>query len=92
MMYDGLCLNPVMKQEYAAWGSVFAIIDKTFISFMSSSILFWTYSRLYLEEPMTAPRWRWPSVVILIAVSLKTVNARCLAFSFTINHDFDASG
>ena len=35
MIYDGLCLNAVMKQEYAVWGSVFAIIDKTFISFMS---------------------------------------------------------
>ena len=76
----------VWKQEYAAWGSVFTIIDKTFISFMSWSILFWTYSRLYLEEPMTAPKWHWPWVVIL------TVNARCLAFSFTINHDFNASG
>ena len=48
MIYDGLCLNTVMKQEYAAWGSVFAIIGKTFISFMSSSFLFWTYSHLYL--------------------------------------------
>ena len=40
MMYDGLCLNVVMKQMYAAQGSVFAIIEKTFISFLSSSILF----------------------------------------------------
>ena len=40
IMYDGLCLNAVMKQEHAAQGSVFAIIEKTFISFMSSSILF----------------------------------------------------
>ena len=34
MMYDGLCLHVVMKQEYAAWGFAFAIIDKTFISFI----------------------------------------------------------
>ena len=91
MMYDGLCVNAVLKQEYATWGFAFAIIDKSLISFMSLSVLFWTYSRFYLEELMTTPRWRWPSVVILIAVSLRTVNARCLAFSSSINHDFDAS-
>ena len=48
MMYDGSCLKAVMKQEYAVWGSVFAIIEKTFILFMGSSVLFWTYSIVYL--------------------------------------------
>ena len=45
----GLCLNAVMKREYATWGSTIAIIGKTFISFMSLSILLWTYSRFYLK-------------------------------------------
>ena len=40
----------------------------------------------------TAPRWRCPSVVIFIAVSLKIDNVCCLDFSFTYKHVFEASG
>ena len=50
MMYDGLCLNPVTKQEYAAWGSVFAIA--AWGSFLLSLIkpLFPLSHRSYFEH------------------------------------------
>ena len=32
MMYDGLYLNAIMKPEYAAWDSVFAITQKPLFS------------------------------------------------------------
>ena len=64
MKYIGWCLNPLMKPEYAAWGSHRAILHSTHNSFIHWSIFSWTYFCLNVFDRSTASRCQWPSAVI----------------------------
>ena len=72
--------------------SVLAIFESSWSSRIHLSTKFFVKILLNSGDPITAPKCFWPSVVIVIPVSLKMSVARSFISSFTIKQDFVAFG
>ena len=92
IIYFSLCLKPLTKQLYAAWGSSFAISQRLFHSFAIWSVLLIIYLSLYSWLPITAPRCRLPLTVMLVFVFSNNFSASFTSWGFTINQHLLASG
>ena len=88
MMYVSLSLYPQTKQLYAAWGSFLAMPHNMFNS--SNQVLpFCSVSHnfhgIYSLEPITAPKWRFPSSLIFMPIFLNAFKAKSFMPSFAIS-------
>jgi len=84
------CDVPKTNDEYASWGSVWAILTKVDISSFHSLTFSFTNFSVPASVPIYDPRYVRPSKVILI--SGKRIAALAACSGFTSNHVFDGSG
>ena len=90
--YVSLCLKPIVKQQYAAWGSTLAIGLNTSILDIHCDTISSMYCFLNVNIPITDPRNLLPEFVIFTLVSLKK-NFRIVCVSdFVTSHDFVVHG
>ena len=84
IVYVTLCLKPPTNAQYAACGSIAAILIKTSSWLIHSKTL-------NSSVPNVPPRYLYPSLVILILVSENILVARCDAYGLTTSHVFVSS-
>ena len=90
--YVSLCLKPIVKQQYAAWGSTLAIGLNTSILDIHCDTISSMYCFLNVNIPITDPRNLLPEFVIFTLVSLKKIFRIVCVSDFVTSHDFVVHG